>query len=61
MTARSLTVPADIQRCDAVSVNRPSELRDALSVRKKEIVMDKHTQKAIEDAGFRRHHGSGVS
>jgi Homeodomain-like domain len=33
MTARSLTVPADIQRCDAVSVNRPSELRDALSVR----------------------------
>lgn len=26
MTARSLTVPADIQRCDVVSDNRPSEL-----------------------------------
>src|SRR5512135_2078090 len=33
MTARSLTVPADIRRCNALSDNRPSELRDALSVR----------------------------
>jgi hypothetical protein len=41
MTARSLTVPADIQRCGAVSDNRPSELRDALSVRT--YVMTNHT------------------
>src|SRR5437870_6020001 len=33
MTARSLMVPADIQRGHAVSDDRPSEPRDALSVR----------------------------